>query len=86
MLSDPIVDVRKVLVELSVIPLGNNGQASEQIAEVLDIVDQTGLYHQRTHNGTCIEGQWSDISPLIYACYERVQEKSPLGFLKVAIR
>lgn len=86
MLNDQVVDTRKVLVELSVIPLGGNGQISDQIAKVLNIVDKTGLFHERTHNGTCIEGEWNDICGLIYSCYERVQEQAPQGFLKVSIR
>jgi len=86
MLVNQVVDTRKVLVELSIIPLGGNGQISEQIAEMLNIVDQTGLFYERFHNGACIEGEWSDINPVIYACYERVQEQSPQGFLNVSIR
>ena len=85
MLNDQ-VDTRKVLVELSVIPLGGNGQISDQIDKVLNIVDKTGLFYERMNNRTCIEGEWNDISALIYACYERVQEQSPDGFLKVSIR
>ena len=80
------VDTRKVLVEISVIPLGGNGPISDQIAKVLNIVDETGLFYERTHNGTCIEGEWIDICALIYTCYERVQEQYPQGFLKVSIR
>ncbi len=86
MLSDQDADTRKVLVELSVIPLGGNGQVSDQVAKVLNIVDKTGLFHERTHTGTCVEGEWSDVSPLLYACYERVQDQAPQGFLKVSIR
>ena len=86
MLDNQEVDTSKVLVELSVIPLGGNGQTDDQITNVLNIVDKTGLFYERTHNGTCIEGDWSKISPLIHACYERVQEQSPQGFLKVSIR
>jgi uncharacterized protein YqgV (UPF0045/DUF77 family) len=86
MLSDQTVDARKVLVELSIIPLGGNGRIDDQISGVLDLVDNTGLFHQRTGNGTCVEGQWREISPLIYACYERVQEQFPQGYLKVSIR
>lgn len=86
MLNDQFVDTRKVLVELSVIPLGGIGQNSEQVAKVLNIVDKTGLLHERTHTGACIEGEWSDISRLLYACYERVQDQAPQGFLKVSIR
>jgi uncharacterized protein YqgV (UPF0045/DUF77 family) len=82
MLNDQVVDTRKVLVELSVIPMGGNGQ----MAKVLNVVDKTGLFYERTHNGTCIEGEWNDISALIYACYERVQEQYPQGFLQVSIR
>ena len=86
MLNNPVVDTRKVLVELSVIPFGSNGHTKDQIAEVLELVDRSGLYYDRLQNGTCIEGEWGEISPLLYACYERVQAQSPEGFLKVSIR
>ncbi|NIM92124.1 MAG: hypothetical protein GTO18_00195 [Anaerolineales bacterium] len=86
MLNNQAVDTRKVLVELSVIPLGGNGQISDHVATVLNTADKIGLLHERTHNGACIEGAWSDISPLIYACYERVQDHASQGFLKVSIR
>ena len=86
MLNDQVIDTHKVLVELSIIPLTGNGQINDQVAEVLNIVDKTGLFYERTYNGTCIEGEWNDISALIYECYERVQEQSPQGFLKVSIR
>jgi uncharacterized protein YqgV (UPF0045/DUF77 family) len=80
------VEDRKVIVELSVVPMGGNGQVNGQIAKLLNIVDKTGLFYQRSQNVTCIEGEWNDISKVIYACYEQVQEESPQGFLKVSIR
>lgn len=86
MLNNQVADNHKVLVELSVIPLGGDVQTNDQIAKVQNIVEKTGLFSQRTHNGTCIEGEWSDISVLIYSCYERVHDQSPHGYLKVAIR
>ena len=86
MLNNQVLDTRKVLVELSVIPLGSEVQTSNQIAKVQNIVKKTGLFYKRTDNGTCIEGEWSDISALIYSCYERVQDQSPHGYLKVSIR
>ena len=84
--NDQVEGARKVLVELSVIPMGGNGQVKAQMAKVLNTVDKTGLFYERTPNGTCIEGEWDDISPLIYSCYEWIQEQFPLGFLKVSIR
>jgi uncharacterized protein YqgV (UPF0045/DUF77 family) len=86
MLSDQAVGSRKVLVELSVIPLSSNGQVSDQVAQVLAGVEKTGLSCERTNSGTCLEGEWRDISALIYECYEQIQEQSSQGFLKVSIR
>ena len=76
----------KVLIELSVIPLGSNGQTSNQIAKVWEIFSNTDLLLERTLTGTCIEGEWNEISPLIFACYELIQDESPQGFLRVSIR
>ena len=86
MLNNQTADNHKVLVELSVVQLGGHVQTNDQISKVQNIVEKTGLFSQRTHNGTCIEGEWNDISALIYACYERVQEQYPQGFLQVSIR
>lgn len=86
MLTNPLVDTHKVLVELSVVSIGANGRAKDQVAEVLNIADKAGLFYVRTPNGTCVEGEWSDISPLIYECYERIQEQSPESFINISIR
>jgi uncharacterized protein YqgV (UPF0045/DUF77 family) len=86
MLNYPAGDTRKVLVELSAIPVGGNGQISDQIANVRNIVEKTGLFYNPIYNGACIEGEWNEISSLIYVCYEQLQKQSPNGFLKVSIR
>jgi uncharacterized protein YqgV (UPF0045/DUF77 family) len=86
MLNNPFIDTRKVLVELSIVSLGGNGKLRDQVGEVLSIADKAGLFYVRTPNGTCVEGEWSDISPLIYACYERIQTQSPESFINISIR
>lgn len=86
MLNNPLIDTHKVLVELSVVSLGGNGRVKDQVAEVLNIADQTGLFYVQTPNGSCIEGEWGDISPLIYECYERIQAQSPESFINISIR
>jgi uncharacterized protein YqgV (UPF0045/DUF77 family) len=86
MLNDQGTDASKVLVELTVIPMSNNGHVREGIARVLNTLDRTGLFYQRTHNGSFIEGEWKDVSTLIFSCYERMHEEFPQGFLEVSIR
>jgi uncharacterized protein YqgV (UPF0045/DUF77 family) len=86
MLNDQGTDASKVLVELTVIPMSNNGHVREGIARVLNTVNKAGLFYQRTPNGSFIEGEWKDVSALIYTCYERMQEEFPQGFLEVSNR
>jgi uncharacterized protein YqgV (UPF0045/DUF77 family) len=49
-----------MLAELSIIPVGNGGQPNQELAEVLKVVDSSGLPYQLTL-ATCIEGEWSEI-------------------------
>jgi uncharacterized protein YqgV (UPF0045/DUF77 family) len=86
MKTKQLLDQRRVLVELSVIPLNGNGHSRELVAEMVSQVEKTGLIYEQVRNSLCLEGFWKDICPFIYACYERVQEKYPQGFLKLSVR
>jgi uncharacterized protein (TIGR00106 family) len=66
-----------MLAELSVIPLGGDTHMSDELAEVLKLVDAYGLPYQLTPSGTCIEGEWDEVMGLIRQCHSRVREKSP---------
>jgi uncharacterized protein YqgV (UPF0045/DUF77 family) len=43
-----------MLIELSVIPLNRTAHTSQEIAESLKIIDDSGLRYQLTAAGTCI--------------------------------
>jgi uncharacterized protein (TIGR00106 family) len=62
-----------MLVELSVVPLGRGVHLSDEIAEVLALVDASGLPYQLTPSGTCIEGEWDEVMALVRRCHERVR-------------
>lgn len=66
-----------MLVELSVIPLGRDTHLSDRIAEVIDIIHASDLPYQLTPAGTCIEGEWDEIMPVVRECHEKVRERSP---------
>jgi uncharacterized protein (TIGR00106 family) len=63
-----------MLVELSIIPVGHNTHMSGELAKVLQFVHASGLPYQLTPSGTCIEGEWDQIVPLIRRCHERVRK------------
>jgi uncharacterized protein (TIGR00106 family) len=65
-----------MLAELSIIPVGGDVHSSPELAKVLKIVDQSGLPYQLTPSGTCIEGEWDEIMPLIRQCHDRARKDS----------
>jgi len=66
-----------MLVEMAVITLGGDTHLSDEIAEVLKVVDASGLPYELTAAGTCIEGDWDEVIPLVRRCHERARELSP---------
>jgi uncharacterized protein (TIGR00106 family) len=64
-----------MLVELSIITLGET-HLSGILAEVLTLVDESGLPYQLTPAGTCIEGEWDEVMPLARRCHDRARAAS----------
>jgi len=65
-----------MLIELSINPLGRGIHLSQDLAEILKIVDGSGLKYCLTPLGTCIEGEWDDIMALVKRCHEQARTRS----------
>lgn len=61
-----------MLVEFSIIPIGSSSSIGDQIAEVLRIVDASGLPYKINPMGTVVEGEWDEIVKLIKKCHKEV--------------
>jgi uncharacterized protein (TIGR00106 family) len=61
-----------MLVEFSIIPIGSSSSIGDQIAEVLRIVDASGLPYKINPIGTVVEGEWDEIVKLIKKCHKKV--------------
>jgi uncharacterized protein (TIGR00106 family) len=66
-----------MIAEFSIIPLGGDIHISTEIAEALKIVDGSGLPYQLTPFGTCLEGEWNQVLPIVQQCHDRVRQISP---------
>jgi uncharacterized protein (TIGR00106 family) len=66
-----------MLVELSIIPIGNGTHTSDEIADALKIIEQSGLPFELTPTSTCIEGEWHEVMPVIQKCHDRVRAQCP---------
>lgn len=65
-----------MLAELSINPLGRGTHLSHDLAEILKIVDSSGLRYSLTPCGTCIEGDWDEVMALVKLCHEQARTRS----------
>jgi uncharacterized protein (TIGR00106 family) len=61
-----------MLAEVSIIPIGIGSSIGDKLAEVLKIIDASGLPYKVNPMGTVIEGEWDEIMKLIKKCHEAV--------------
>ncbi len=74
-----------MLLELSVIPLGRGRSISEDIAELLKIIDASGLDYRLTATGTIVEGNWDQLMDVAKRCHLEMRKRTErvVTFLKV---
>ena len=65
-----------MIANFSVVPIGKGNSLSSQVAEVLKIVDESGINYKLHSMGTILEGDWDEILRLIKKCHERTLEDS----------
>jgi len=65
-----------MLVEFSIVPLDKGIHLSEYIAQVLELVEKSGLDYHLHAMGTLVEGEWDEVLPLIKECHMRIRKIS----------
>ncbi len=61
-----------MLIEFSIVPVGSGSSLGDRLAEVLKIVDESGLPYKINPMGTVVEGQWDELLSLVRKCHEAV--------------
>jgi uncharacterized protein (TIGR00106 family) len=64
----------KVIVDVSIIPLGVGLSLSPYVAECEKIFKEAGLTTMLHANGTNIEGEWDKVFEAIKKCHERLHQ------------
>jgi uncharacterized protein (TIGR00106 family) len=65
-----------VLLEMSVVPLGQGESVSQYVARCVDIVDRSGLDYELHAMGTIVEGELGQVLDLLRQCIEEVAKSS----------
>lgn len=64
-----------MLVELSIIPVGESAHTTGPVASVIDLIARSGLRHQVTDLGTIIEGEDDAVWSLVRRCHEEARRR-----------
>ncbi len=74
-----------MVVDLSIIPIGQGVSISPEIAKVIKIIDASGIPYTVTPMGTCLEGEWDPVMELIKRCHQEVFQSSDRVYTKITI-
>lgn len=64
-----------MLVELSIIPVGESPHTTAPVAAVIHLIERSGLSHQVTDLGTIIEGDDDAVWGLLRRCHEEARRQ-----------
>jgi len=74
-----------MLIEFSIVPVGIGSSIGDQLAEVLKIVDASGLPYKINPMGTVVEGEWDEIMKLIKKCHSTVMKAGERSITTITI-
>lgn len=74
-----------MLIEFSIVPIGVGSSIGDQLAEVLKIVDSSGLQYKVNPMGTVIEGEWDDVMKIIKKCHKTVMKNGERAITTISI-
>ena len=65
-----------MVVNFTVVPIGNESSLSTKVAEVLKIVSDSGISYKLHSMGTILEGDWEGIMRIIKKCHKNILKDS----------
>lgn len=74
-----------MLAEFSIIPIGAGSSIGDQLAEVLRIVDASGLPYKINPMGTVVEGEWDEVIRLIKQCHKTIMKTGERAVTTISI-
>ena len=74
-----------MLVEFSIVPVGFGSSIGDHLAEVLRIVDASGLPYKVNPMGTVVEGEWAEVMNLVKKCHQSVMKTGERAITTISI-
>ncbi len=74
-----------MLIEFSIVPVGSGSSLGDRLAEVLKIVDESGLPYKVNPMGTVVEGEWEELFRLVKKCHKAVMRKEERAITSISV-
>jgi len=74
-----------MLIEFSIVPIGASSSVGAKVAEVLALVDSSGLSYKLTPMGTIVEGEWDELMQLVKECHKKMMEHEERVLTRIII-
>jgi len=74
-----------MIAEISLVPVGAGEELSGPVAEMLDIIDSSGVHYLLTPMGTVLEGEWDEVMGLVKKCHHKMRESYPRVLTSIKI-
>lgn len=65
-----------VLLEFSMSPTGSGESLSNEVAKILDYIDNSGVEYRLTPMGTILEGDWDECMNVVSGCFKVMAENN----------
>ena len=65
-----------MLVDFTIAPVGVGESLSPYVAQVFEIIHQSGVAYEHHAMGTNLEGDWDEVMAVVKACRDRLLESS----------
>ena len=65
-----------MLLELNILPLGRGRSIGNDIADVVKIIDASGVDYKLTAEGTILEGNWDQLMDVAKKCHDEMRKKT----------
>ena len=65
-----------MVVNFSIVPIGEGSSLSKYVADMLGIVDKSGINYKLHSMGTILEGDWDEVINLIKKCHKKTLKNS----------
>jgi len=74
-----------MLAIFSTFPVGKSDSLSKDVAQIIKMIEDSGIECQTTAMGTIVEGEWDEVMELIKKCHFKLREFSTRVSTKISI-